>query len=112
VQKNDREEDQLIVQLYLQRLEYTGAISRTEFDQTWAVAIQTFNKSGNWGGVETGVHHHKTYGTAWGSYALIEVDDPAAFARYQTHRMNYGHIGRITLEPVFDLDAELAQRQA
>jgi hypothetical protein len=29
------------------------------------------------------VRHIKTYGTGWGGYALIEVDDPGAFARYQ-----------------------------
>jgi hypothetical protein len=27
----------------------------------------------------------KTYGTSWNGYGLIELDDPAAFARYQAH---------------------------
>jgi hypothetical protein len=53
----------------------------------------------------------KTYGTAWGGYALIEVDDPEAFGRYQAHHnQNYGHVARITFEPVFDFDAAFAQR--
>jgi len=52
------------------------------------------------------VRHVKTYGTAWGGYALIEVDDPAAFAGYQMHHVqNYAHMAQITFEPVFDLDA-------
>jgi len=38
------------------------------------------------------VRHVKTYGTGWGGYALIEVDDPEAFARYQVHHIqNYSH---------------------
>jgi hypothetical protein len=32
--------------------------------------------------LKKGVRHINTYGTSWGGYALIEVDDPAAFARY------------------------------
>jgi len=63
-------------QLYFQRFEYRGAPSKAEFDQAWGIALQTFAKSGNWGGVENGVRHIKTYGTAWGGYALLEVDDP------------------------------------
>ena len=57
------------------------------------------------------MRHVKTYGTAWGGYALLEVDDPAAFARYQAHHIeNYAHMVRITFEPVFDLDAAFAQK--
>ena len=53
----------------------------------------------------------KTYGTAWGGYVLIEVDDPAAFARYQMHHVqNYAHMAQITFEPLFDLDAAFADR--
>jgi hypothetical protein len=64
----------VIGQQYIQRFEYRGAISKSEFDQAWSAALQTFAKSGNWGGVETGVHHIKTYGTDCGGYALIEID--------------------------------------
>jgi hypothetical protein len=100
-----------VSQLYLQRFEYRGASSKAEFDQAWGIALQTFAKCGNWGGVETGVRHVKTYGTAWGGYALIEVDDPEAFALYQTHHIqNYAHMAQITFEPVFDLDAAFAKR--
>jgi hypothetical protein len=96
-------------QLYMQRFENWGAVSKGDFDQTWGVALQTFAKSGNWGGVEKGVRHIKTYGTSWGGYALIEVDDPAAFAHYQAHHyQNYGHVARVTLEPVSDMDAMFA----
>jgi hypothetical protein len=98
-------------QLYFQRFEYRGAPSKTEFDQAWGIALQTFAKSGNWGGVENGVRHIKTYGTAWGGYALLEVDDPEEFARYQVHHIeNYAHMVRITFEPVFDLDTAFAGR--
>ena len=66
-------------------------------------------KTGNWGGVVSGVKHIHAYGTASGGYALIEVDDPKAFEEYQLfHANNYGHICRITFEPLTDLDAALA----
>jgi hypothetical protein len=99
-----------MAQQYIQKFEYRSA-SKSEFDQAWAVALQTFAKTGNWGGVEAGVRHVKTYGTAWGGYVLIEADDPDAFARYQLHHgMNYGHMVHLTFEPVYDLDAALADR--
>jgi hypothetical protein len=99
-----------MAQLYLQRFEYLGS-AKADFDQAWGVALQSFARSGNWGGVEKGVRHLKSYGTAWGGYALIEVDDPAAFASYQVHHnQNYGHVARITFEPLFDLDAALAPK--
>jgi hypothetical protein len=44
-----------------------------------------------------------------GGYALIEVDDPASFARYQAHHyQSYGHMARVTFEPVTDMDAMFA----
>jgi len=46
--------------------EYRGAVSKSEFDEAWSGALKAFAKSGNWGGVETGVRHVKTYGTGWG----------------------------------------------
>ena len=97
-------------QLYVQRFEYRAA-AKSEFDAAWGTALQTFARSGNWGGAESGVRHIKTYGTAWGGYVLIEVDDPEAFGRYQLHHgMNYGHMVDLTFEPLFDLDAALAAR--
>jgi hypothetical protein len=97
-------------QQYMQKFEYRRA-STSAFDQAWTVALQTFAQSGNWGGAETGIRHIKTYGTAWGGYVLIDVDDADAFARYQLHhRMNYGHMVHLTFEPVYDLDAALADR--
>jgi hypothetical protein len=97
-------------QLYLQRFEYRAA-TKSEFDQAWGTALQTFARTGNWGGVESGVRHIKTYGTPWGGYALLEVDDADAFARYQLHHaMSYGHMAQVTFEPLFDLDAALASR--
>jgi hypothetical protein len=99
-----------MAQLFLQRFEYRAA-TKLEFDQAWAVALQTFARTGNWGGTEAGVRHVKTYGAAWGGYVLLEVDDAEAFGRYQLHHaMNYGHMADITFEALFDLDAALAQR--
>ncbi len=99
-----------MAQLYLQRFEYRAA-TKPEFDQTWASALQTFAKTGNWGGAQAGIRHVKSYGTSWGGYVLIEVDDAEAFGRYQLHHgMPYGHMADITFEPLFDLDAALAQR--
>jgi hypothetical protein len=51
-------------QQYMQKFEYRSA-SKSDFDQAWTVALQTFAQAGNWGGAETGVRHIKTYGTAW-----------------------------------------------
>ncbi len=100
-----------MAQLYLQRFEYLGPMGKVEFEQAWGEALQTFARSGNWGGVEKGVKHLRTYGTGWGGYALLEVDDPGAFARYQAHHnLTYGRIARITWEPLFDLDAVFEPR--
>ena len=99
-------------QLYLQRFEYRAA-TKSEFDQAWGIALQTFAGTGNYGGAESGVRHIKAYGTAWGGYVLLEVDDADAFARYQLPpAMSYGHMADITFEPIFDLDAALAPRIA
>ena len=99
-----------MAQLYLQRFEYRAA-PKSEFDEAWANAIQTFAKTGNFGGAEAGVRHIKSYGTAWGGYVLLEVDDADAFGRYQLHHaMTYGHMADIIFEPIFDLDAALAGR--
>jgi hypothetical protein len=99
-----------MTQLYLQRFEYRAA-TKSQFDDAWAIALEIFAKTGNFGGAETGIRHIKSYGTAWGGYVLLEVDDADAFGRYQLHHaMNYGHMADITFEPVFDLDAALAPR--
>ena len=97
-------------QLYIQRFENWGTINnKEEFDERWGVALETFAKSGNWGGVEKGVKHLGTYGTSWGGYALIEVEDPEAFAQYQIyHYQNYAHCMRISFEPVVDMDKAFA----
>ncbi len=56
--------------------------------------------------METGVRHIQTYGTGWGGYVLIEVDDPEAFGRYQAHHnQTYGAAVVVTFEPLFDMDA-------
>jgi hypothetical protein len=92
-------------QLYLQRFAYRDGVSRSALDEAWAEAFKTFARSGNWGGVEKGVKHHQTYGTGWGGYVLIEVDDPEAFGRYQAyHDQTYSHVVRVTWEPLYDLD--------
>ncbi len=96
-------------QIYLQRFEYRGAIDKAAFDAAWAVANETFAKTRNWGGVESGVKHIQGYGTASGGYALLEVDDPAAFDEYQLYiTNNYSHMVHVTFEPLVDLDAALA----
>ena|ERR1700757_1488449 len=97
-------------QLYLQTYKYRG-VTKAELDQAWAVALDAFARTGNYGGVESGIRHVKGYGTGWGGYVLFEVDDPAAFARYQQfHNENYGHVALITFEPLYDSDAAFAPR--
>lgn len=96
-------------QLYLQRFEYRGAINRADFDATWAIANETLAKTGNWGGVKQGIKHVHGFGTAFGGYALLDVDDPAALAEYQIfHTNNYAHMVTVTFEPLTDLDKALA----
>ena len=47
----------------------------------------------------------QTYGTGWGGYVLIEVDDPDAFARYQAHHnQTCGAAVVVTFELLFDVD--------
>ena len=97
-------------QMYVHRFAVRDGVSKSELDAAWAVAFKAFARSGNWGGVEKGVTHKQSYGTAWGAYVLIEVDDPAAFDRYQVfHLQNYGHVVRITYEPVYDMDGAFAE---
>jgi hypothetical protein len=69
-------------QLYLQRPEYRAA-AKSEFDQAWTTALQTFARTGNWGGAE----RHPACQESWNclGYVLIEVDDANAFARYRLH---------------------------
>jgi hypothetical protein len=94
-------------QVYLQRFAYRDGASRSTIDDAWAEAFKTFARSGNWGGVEKGVAHRQTYGTGWGGYVLIEVEDPEAFGRYQAHHNQaYGHAVEVTWEPLFDLDQQ------
>jgi len=50
-------------QMYLQRFAYRDGVSKSELDAAWAEAFKTFARSGNWGGVDSGVKHHQTYGT-------------------------------------------------
>ena len=98
-----------MAQTYLQRFEYRGAIDKAEFDAVWAIANEAMAKTGNWGNVESGVKHVHAYGTAWGGYGLIEVEDAAAFDQYQLyHANNYSRIAHITFEPLADMDAALA----
>ena len=67
-------------------------------------------RTGNWGDVEKGVTHKGTYGTAWGGYVLIEVNDPEAFGRYQAfHLQNYAHVVTLTFEPLWDMDSGFAE---
>jgi hypothetical protein len=96
-------------QLYLQRFAYRGAIDKASFDKVWGVANETMAKTGNWGGVKKGLKHLRGFGTAFGGYALLEVDDPKALDEYQIyHTNNYAHMVHITFEPLADLDAALA----
>ena len=98
-----------MAQMYLHRFAYRDGVSKAELDQAWSEAFAAFARAGNWGGVEKGVTHHKTWGTAWGGYILLEVDDREAFARYQAHHLQtYGHVVHITFEPLYDMDAAFA----
>jgi hypothetical protein len=93
-------------QMYLQRFSYRDGLEKSELDRAWGEAFKAFAQAGNWGGIDKGVTHHHTYGTGWGGYILIEVDDPDAFQQYQAfHLQTYGHVVVVTWEPLFDMDA-------
>jgi hypothetical protein len=96
-------------QMYLQKFVYRDGVAKAEIDEAWASAFKAFARSGNWGGVEKGVSHQQTYGTGWGGYILLEVDDPDAFGAYQAfHLQTYGHAVHVTWEPLFDMDRAFA----
>ena len=98
-------------QLYMQRFEYRGSINKAEYDTAWGIANDIMAKTGNWGGVKSGIKHLHGYGTSWGGYALLEVEDPKALEEYQLfHVNNYAHMVTITFEPLIDLDAALYSR--
>jgi hypothetical protein len=92
-------------QLYMQRFEYRGGIARAELDEAWGKANVAMATTGNWGGVKNGITHIHGYGTAWGGYALIEVEDPQALVEYQLfHVNNYSHLVKVSIEPLVDVD--------
>lgn len=96
-------------QVYLHTYKYKGVL-KSEIDNAWGAALEAFAKTGNYGNVESGLRHLKGWGTGWGGYVLIEVDDPEAFDKYQLFcNQNYGHVAHTTLEPLFDSDAALAE---
>ncbi len=92
-------------QIYMQRFEYRGAVDKALFDATWGVANDTKARTGNYGGIESGIKHLHSYGTGWGGYVLLEVEDPKALEEYQRfHINNYSHIVDITFEPLVNMD--------
>jgi hypothetical protein len=97
-------------QLYMQRFAYRDGCTKAAIDEAWGNGFKAVARTGNWGHVEKGVTHKGTYGTAWGGYVLIEVDDPEAFGRYQAfHLQNYAHVVTLTFEPLWDMDSGFAE---
>ena len=97
-------------QLYMQRFAYRDGCTKSAIDEAWGNGFKAVARTGNWGDVEKGVTHKGTYGTAWGGYVLIEVDDPEAFGRYQAFRLqNYAHVVTLTFEPLWDMDSGFAE---
>lgn len=100
-------------QVYIQRFAYRDGATREAIDAAWAEGFKAVARSGNWGNVEKGVTHKQSYGTAWGGYVLLEVDDPEAFGQYQAyHLQTFGHVVNVTFEPVFDMDRAFADAVA
>ena len=92
-------------QLYMQRFEYRPSDKAT-FDEAWRIANEAMEKTGNWGKVAKGVNHRNGFMASWGGYALIEVEDQAAFNEYvRFHTNNYAHMANITFDPVVDMSA-------
>jgi hypothetical protein len=97
-------EEWVMSQLYLHCYKYRGGI-KSEYDKAWAVANEVMAKCGNYGEVESGLRQLKNYGTGRGGYCILEVTDPAAFARYQHFIMlNYAHVCEMTFEPIYDME--------
>ncbi len=96
-------------QLFLQRFEYREAIDKSAYDAAWGIANEAMARTGNWGTVQNGLKHIHGYGTAFGAYALLEIEDPKALEEYQLfHINNYAHMVTVTFEPLVDLDAATA----
>ena len=53
-----------------------GAIDKSAYDAAWDIANEAIARTGNWGNVQNGLKHIHGYGTAFGAYALLEVEDP------------------------------------
>ena len=53
----------------MQRFKYRAA-TKSEFDKAWAVALQTFARTGNWGGAEAGIRSATRTPTAGGPRGL------------------------------------------
>src|SRR5438093_13766730 len=93
----------------MQHVVKRGEIDRDVFGATCGIAHDVMAKTGNWGGVKKGIKHLHGYGTSWGGFALIEVEDPQALVEYQLFHVNsYSHMVTITFEPLVDLDDALA----
>ncbi|MGY1709180.1 DUF3303 domain-containing protein [Geodermatophilus sp. SYSU D00758] len=100
-----RPQEVLMGQMYLHRFTTRDGVSKAEVDAAWTEAFRAFARSGNWGGVESGITHHGTWGDTKGGFILVEADDPAALARYQAHHLTtYAHVVDITIVPVYDMD--------
>ena len=48
-------------QMYMQRFENFGVLNKADFDAVWAIGTEAFDRTGNFGGVETGITHHGIY---------------------------------------------------
>ncbi|MFC5950027.1 hypothetical protein ACFQH9_17280 [Pseudonocardia lutea] len=96
-------------QMYMQKFVYRDGATKEAIDAAWGEGFKAVARTGNWGDATKGVLHQRTYGTSWGGYVLIEVEDADAFAAYQLfHLQNYAHVVHVTYEPVYDMDRAFA----
>ena len=97
-------------QVYIYKFAYRDGATKEAIDGAWTEGFKAVARNGNWGDVEKGVTHKGTFGTSWGGYVMIEVDDPEAFGRYQAfHLQNYAHVVTLTFEPLWDMDSGFAE---
>ena len=88
----------------MQRFEYR-AVTKAEIDAAWEIANEVMERTGNWGGVESGITTLYAFVTTWGGYGLIEVEDASAMDEYvKFHNQNYGHVADIHFDILTQLN--------
>ena len=96
-------------QVYLHTYRYQGVLSPKSI-MPGELPLRHSPRQATMATSNPALRHLKGWGTGWGGYVLVEVDDKA-FDRYQLFcNQNYGHVVQLLFEPLFNSDAALADQ--